>query len=107
MGLSPKKVGDDIAKATGDWKGLKVTVQLKVQNRQATCTVVPSAAALIIKALKEPPRDRKKVKNVKHHGNIKMDDIYYAARYYICHISAKIFPSNTFPLPPQLCSAAN
>ena len=53
LGLSPKKVGDDIAKATGDWKGLKVTVQLKVQNRQATCTVVPSAAALIIKALKE------------------------------------------------------
>merc|ERR1712130_902445 len=36
LGLSPKKVGDDIAKATGDWKGLKVTVQLKVQNRQAT-----------------------------------------------------------------------
>ena len=34
-GLSPKKIGDDIAKATGDWKGLKVTVQLKIQNRQA------------------------------------------------------------------------
>ena len=77
---SPKKVGDDIAKATGDWKGLKVTVQLKVQNRQATCTVVPSAAALIIKALKEPPRDRKKVKNIKHNGNITMDDIIEAAR---------------------------
>ena len=79
--MSPKKVGDDIAKATGDWKGLKVTVQLKVQNRQATCTVVPSAAALIIKALKEPPRDRKKVKNIKHNGNITMDDIIEAARY--------------------------
>ena len=35
LGLSPKKIGDDIAKATGDWKGLKVTVQLKIQNRQA------------------------------------------------------------------------
>jgi len=80
LGLSPKKVGDDIAKATGDWKGLKVTVQLRVQNRQAQCSVVPSAAALIIKALKEPPRDRKKVKNIKHSGNIAMDDIYHAAR---------------------------
>jgi len=80
LGLSPKKVGDDIAKATGDWKGLKVTVQLKVQNRQATVTVVPSAAALIIKALKEPPRDRKKVKNIKHNGNISMDDVIGAAR---------------------------
>jgi large subunit ribosomal protein L12e len=80
LGLSPKKIGDDIAKATGDWKGLKVTVQLKIQNRQATVSVVPSAAALIIKALKEPPRDRKKVKNIKHSGNITMDDIISAAR---------------------------
>lgn len=63
LGLSPKKVGDDIAKATGDWKGLKITVCLTIQNRQATISVVPSAASLIVKALKEPPRDRKKVKN--------------------------------------------
>jgi len=80
LGLSPKKIGDDIAKATGDWKGLKVTVQLKIQNRQATVSVVPSAAALIIKALKEPPRDRKKVKNIKHSGNVSLDDIIAAAR---------------------------
>merc|ERR1712088_1114637 len=81
LGLSPKKIGEDIAKATGEWKGLKITVQLTVQNRQATVAVVPSAAALIIRALKEPPRDRKKVKNVKHNGDIKIDDIVNAARY--------------------------
>ena len=34
--MSPKKIGEDIAKATSDWKGLKITVQLNVQNRQAT-----------------------------------------------------------------------
>lgn len=56
-------MGDDIAKATGDWKGLRITVKLIIQNRQAKVEVVPSAAALIIKALKEPPRDRKKTKN--------------------------------------------
>ena len=61
LGLSPKKVGDDIAKATTAWKGLRITVELKIQNRQATVSVVPSAASLIIKALKEPARDRKKV----------------------------------------------
>ena len=65
LGLSPKKVGDDIMKATADWKGLKVTVKLIIQNRQAKVEVVPSAASLIIKALKEPPRDRKKVKHGK------------------------------------------
>lgn len=62
LGLSPKKIGEDIAKATAkDWKGLRVTCLLTVQNRQAKVTVIPSAAALVIKALKEPPRDRKKV----------------------------------------------
>merc|ERR1712062_959378 len=80
LGLSPKKIGDDIAKATQDWKGLKVTVRLTIQNRQAKLDVVPSAAALIIKSLKEPPSDRKKVKNIKHNGTITMDDISGAAR---------------------------
>ena len=64
LGMSPKKVGDDLVKATSaEWKGLRVTCKLLVQNRQAKVEVVPSAAALVIKALKEPPRDRKKVKN--------------------------------------------
>jgi len=37
-----------------------VTVKLTVQNRIAKVSVIPSASALVIKALKEPPRDRKK-----------------------------------------------
>ncbi|CAL8403702.1 unnamed protein product [Boreogadus saida] len=80
LGLSPKKVGDDIAKATGDWKGLRITVKLTIQNRQAVVEVVPSASALIIKALKEPPRDRKKVKNIKHSGSVTFDEIVGIAR---------------------------
>ncbi|KAK8303241.1 hypothetical protein V6Z11_D04G137100 [Gossypium hirsutum] len=42
-------------------------------HRQAKVTVVPSAAALVVKALKEPDRDRKKTKNIKHNGNISLD----------------------------------
>ncbi|GFP81551.1 60S ribosomal protein l12 [Phtheirospermum japonicum] len=81
LGLSPKKIGEDIAKETAkDWKGLRVTVKLTVQNRQAKVTVVPSAAALVIKALKEPERDRKKVKNIKHNGNISLDDVIEIAK---------------------------
>ena len=63
LGLSPKKVADDIAKGTQDWKGQKVTCKLTVQNRVCKVEVIPSAAALLIKALKEPARDRKKEKN--------------------------------------------
>ncbi|KAJ0714531.1 putative ribosomal protein L11/L12 [Helianthus annuus] len=81
LGLSPRKIGEDIAKETAkDWKGLRVTVKLTVQNRQATVSVVPSAAALVIKALKEPERDRKKVKNIKHSGNILLEDVVEIAK---------------------------
>ena len=60
--MSPKKIGEDIAKETAkEWKGLRVTVKLTVQNRIAKVSVIPSAASLVVKALKEPPRDRKKV----------------------------------------------
>merc|ERR1711863_167574 len=75
LGLSPKKIGDDICKNTKEYKGLKVTVKLTIQNRQATVSVVPSASTLLIKALKEPPRDRKKVKHIKHSGNIPFEEI--------------------------------
>ncbi|MCJ1424218.1 60S ribosomal protein L12 [Sticta canariensis] len=80
LGLSPKKVGEDIAKATGDWKGLRVTVKLTIQNRQAAVSVVPSASSLVIKALKEPPRDKKKEKNIKHSKSIPLDEIISIAR---------------------------
>ena len=33
LGLSPKKIGEDIRDATGDWKGIKVMVLLTIQNR--------------------------------------------------------------------------
>ncbi|KAK5127294.1 60S ribosomal protein L12 [Meristemomyces frigidus] len=80
LGLSPKKVGEDIAKATGDWKGLRVTVRLTIKNRQAAVSVVPSASSLVIKALKEPPHDRKKEKNIKHTKSIPLDEIITIAR---------------------------
>lgn len=61
-------------------KGLRVTVKLTIQNRQATVSVVPSASSLVIKALKEPPRDRKKEKNIKHSKSIPLDEIISIAR---------------------------
>merc|ERR1712007_92694 len=40
------------------------------QNRAAKVDVEPNATSLIIKQLKEPLRDRKKTKNIKHSGNL-------------------------------------
>merc|ERR1712183_19833 len=73
LGMSPKKVGDDIIKATKARAGIRITVKLAIQNRQAKCEVMPNATSLLIKELKEPVRDRKKVKNIKHSGNISKD----------------------------------
>merc|ERR1711965_690644 len=87
--LSPKSVGEDLCKATKDWKGMNVTCKLLVQNRKVTVQVVPSATALIIKALKEPPRDRKKVKNISHDGNLSWDDIISVTRSMRCRSNAK------------------
>jgi large subunit ribosomal protein L12e len=80
LGLSPKKVGEDIQKATMDWKGLSVTVKLTVVNRQATVSMIPSSSSLVMRALNEPVRDRKKIKNVKHDGNLTLDQIIDIAK---------------------------
>lgn len=66
--------------ADAEQKGLRVTVKLTIQNRQAAVSVVPSASSLVIRALKEPPRDRKKEKNIKHSKSIPLDEIIDIAR---------------------------
>ena len=80
LGLPPKKVGEDIQKATLEWRGIKILIEVMVQNRNCFVSVLPTASPLVLKALKEGPRDRKKVKNVKHNGNLKMDDIIEIAK---------------------------
>jgi ribosomal protein L11 len=57
-----------------------VTVRLTIQNRQAAVSVVPSASSLVIRALKEPPRDRKKEKNIKHSKSIPLSEIIDIAK---------------------------
>ena len=42
--------------------------------------MVPTASALIIRALKEPPRDRKKEKNIKHSKSVPLDEVIEIAR---------------------------
>lgn len=68
-----------------------MTVKLTVQNRQAQIEVVPSAASLIIKALNEPERDRKKEKNIKHSGSIDLETVYSIARALRARSMAKDF----------------
>ena len=49
---STRDVGKCKADAAAPQKGLRVTVRLTIQNRQAAVSVVPSASSLVIRALK-------------------------------------------------------
>eukprot|EP00918_Siedleckia_nematoides_P070456 GHVU01153870.1.p1 GENE.GHVU01153870.1~~GHVU01153870.1.p1 ORF type:complete len:192 (-),score=40.23 GHVU01153870.1:34-552(-) len=88
LGMSPKKVGEDIAKETAAWKGMRVQVKLTVQNREAKIEIVPTATALLIRELKEPVRDRKKSKAApgeekavyRHDGNLTLDQVVGVAK---------------------------
>eukprot|EP00917_Polyrhabdina_sp_WS-2016_P023152 GHVP01050154.1.p1 GENE.GHVP01050154.1~~GHVP01050154.1.p1 ORF type:complete len:176 (-),score=34.32 GHVP01050154.1:166-660(-) len=80
FGVNPKKAQEDISKATIAYKGLKVGVKLTIVNRQATIEVIPSTSCLVLKALDEPPRDRKKQKNIKHNGTVTLDSVVEIAR---------------------------
>merc|ERR1711862_663181 len=60
--------------------GIRVTVKLTIQNRAAKVDVEPNATSLIVKQLKEPIRDRKKVKNIKHSGNLTKNQLLDVVR---------------------------
>ncbi|KAI5181357.1 large subunit ribosomal protein L12e [Nematocida sp. AWRm80] len=80
LGFNAKQVGENIAKETKEYKGYKIGVLLAIQNRQMTITPEPGTSALILKELKEPSRDRKKVKNVQHNGSITLATVTDIAR---------------------------
>jgi len=55
-------------------------VQLKCQNRAAEIIIQPTSSALIIKELGNYERDRKKVKNVTHKGNLTLEQVKKIAK---------------------------
>ena len=91
MGVSPKKVSDDIAAATKEYKSIKCMIELTIENRQVSVKFIPTASTLLIKALKEPPRDRKKVKNITHTGDIPIEELYKICRILHGESLAKSF----------------
>ena len=80
LGVNSGAVGQQVAKVTEEYKGYRCTVQITIVDRQATVTVVPATSTLIIHALQETKRDRKKVKNVKHTGSLSIDTVIDIAK---------------------------
>ncbi|GLJ16946.1 hypothetical protein SUGI_0292810 [Cryptomeria japonica] len=86
------KTKEDIAKEMErDWKGLRVTMKITMQNRQAKVAFVLSVANLMIKPLKESKRDQKKTKKIKHNENILLDDVRKTVKVMRPQSMAKTF----------------
>ncbi|GAN01362.1 60S ribosomal protein L12 [Mucor ambiguus] len=84
--FDPSEVKIIYLRATGGEVGASSALAPKIgplglsPKKVAQVSVVPSASSLVIKALKEPLRDRKKEKNIKHSGNVALEDIIEIAR---------------------------
>ena len=78
FGCNPKKAGETISKGTQEYTNIRIYVKLSIQSREIkNVEVIPTCSAHIIKALKEPKRQRKKEKGAvfKHVGNLSFDQI--------------------------------
>lgn len=72
-------------------KGIRCMIQLKVQNRAAEITILPTSSALLIKELNEAARDRKKTKNITHAGNLTFEVVKKVAKLIEHKSMAKSF----------------
>lgn len=82
MGLSPKKVGEDIEAATRGWpKMMRMWVELIIRNRVAVVRPAPTTSNLIVQALREPGFVRNAlVRNRKHSGNLSIATVIEISR---------------------------
>ena len=83
FGCNPKKAGETISKSTTDYTNIRLYVKLSIQSREIkSVELLPTCSAYIIKALKEPKRQRKKEKGAvyKHTGNLSLDQIKTIAK---------------------------
>jgi large subunit ribosomal protein L12e len=76
LGLSPKRVGEEIEAATKGWPKIRVWIELTVQNRVVKVRAAPTTSNLIVSALNESGY----VHGRKHNGNITLDAVIEITR---------------------------
>ena len=83
FGCNPKKAGEEISKQTKEYTNIRIYIKLSIQAREIKqVEIFPTCSAHIIKALKEPVRQRRKVKNsvYKHTGNLTLESVKTIAK---------------------------
>jgi large subunit ribosomal protein L12e len=82
-GCNPKKAGDEISKQTKEYTNIRLYCRLSIQAREIKqVELLPTCSAYIIKELKEPIRQRRKVKGsvFKHSGNLTFEQVKTIAK---------------------------
>jgi large subunit ribosomal protein L12e len=82
-GCNPKKAGDEISKQTKEYTNIRLYVKLHIQAREIKkVDLLPTSSSYIIKELKEPVRQRRKVKGAvyKHTGNLTFEQVKNIAK---------------------------
>src|SRR5690349_12967171 len=82
-GCNPKKAGEEISKSTKEYTNIRIYVRLSIQAREIKqVDLLPTCSAYIIKELKEPVRQRRKVKGsvYKHTGNLSFEQVKNIAK---------------------------
>ena len=82
-GCNPKKAGEEISKNTKEFTNIRIYVKLFIQAREIKkVELLPTSSAYIIKELKEPVRQRRKVKSAvyKHTGNLSFEQVKNIAK---------------------------
>jgi len=82
-GCNPKKAGEEITKNTKEYTNIRLYIRLSIQSREIKqVELLPTSSSYIIKELKEPIRQRRKVKGsvYKHTGNLTFEQVKNIAK---------------------------
>ena len=81
LGVQTKQIDEELKKAAADYKGIRVTSEIHVQNKAFTIKFKPGVTAQVVKAMGDYVRDRAKQKLVNRSGNISFDEVLNIAKW--------------------------
>ncbi len=81
LGVQTKAIDEDLKKVAAEWKGIRVTAEIHVQNKAFTVKFKPGVTAMIVKEMGDYVRDRQKQKLTNRSGNISFEQVLKIAKW--------------------------
>ena len=81
LGVQVKQIDEELKKQAADFKGIRVTAEIHVQNKAFTIKLKPGVTAMIVKAMGNHVRERAKEKLTNRSGNISYEEVIKIAKW--------------------------